>query len=176
MQEWKPIKGYEGRYEVSNEGEVRSLGFVRLVRYAVGWMKGRVLKGKLNGAGYHQVFLSSSEGKVKVHRLHRIVADHFLQPDPTRTNINHKDGVRTNNHVDNLEWVTLKENSQHAFLVLGKTKGMYTPIKVSVEKDGRVSICPSMSDAARNIGCKPNTLTMSLRRTGKYQDYKIKAI
>jgi hypothetical protein len=113
-EQWKDIKGYEGLYEVSNLGNVRSLD--------------RVIKSKHNGTmlrkgqiltpfyeekkGYYQVSLSK-DGKNKKHRVHRLVASAFLDNPHSYTDVNHKDEVKTNNNVDNLEWCTRKYNNNY---------------------------------------------------------------
>lgn len=99
---WKPIKGYEDRYEVSDIGEVFSLRSNRLIRPI-----------KIN-SGYLSYRLTV-KGKTKHQLAHRLVAEHFLQnPDGKRT-VNHKDGNKLNNHVSNLEWMTHSEQHLHAF-------------------------------------------------------------
>lgn len=110
-EEWNVVPGYEGIYEVSNFGNVRSLD--RQVVYKdgrVGRFNGRLLRPSRDKAGYRSLALSSSK-RVYVHRL---VAEVFLsKPEDART-VNHKDGDKLNNHVSNLEWVNYQENNAHA--------------------------------------------------------------
>lgn len=114
MQEiWKPISGYEGLYEVSNLGRVRSLD--RIVRYRNGndrLTKGRLLRPCLP-QGYQQVTLCDelSNSPFKVHRL---VAIAFCVREIGCNVVNHIDGIKTNNAADNLEWTTSKGNTLHA--------------------------------------------------------------
>lgn len=110
---WKAIKGYEGLYEVSNLGNVRSLN--RTVRRRQGYIikKGRILIPFYEEKkGYYQVALAK-DGKVKKHRVHRLVAVAFLENPFNYTDVNHKDEVKTNNNVDNLEWCTRKYNNNY---------------------------------------------------------------
>ena len=120
---WKDVVGYEGLYEVSDSGEVRSCD--RYIKTDIRHVKSRLIKGKilfqnLKSNGYKTVDLSK-EGKVKTTSVHRIVAEAFLpNPDGLRF-VNHKDSNRTNNAVSNLEWVTSSENRKH-----GITNGFVT--------------------------------------------------
>ena len=96
---WKPIVGFEGIYEVSNYGRIKSLP--RL------WTKGKILKPYLNRYGYHVVSLRK-EAKWKTYclKVHRVVAQAFIDNPHNYPYINHKDEVKTNNVVENLEWCT----------------------------------------------------------------------
>lgn len=113
MCDWRDIKGYEGLYQVSNTGLVRSVD-----RITTGNRK-RAIKGKVLSAGENQfgyfVVALCKNGKRKMERVHRLVAIAFLPSDNERPFINHKDGNPKNNHVSNLEWCTQKENVQHAY-------------------------------------------------------------
>lgn len=115
---WKPITGFEGRYDVSNLGRVRSL--TRQVRCRVGyhWLHGRVLKPYINakrGKGYASLRL----GDTKNYDVHTLVAVAFIGPRPEGHECNHKDGNPHNNRADNLEWVTHQANMDHAAKTLG---------------------------------------------------------
>ena len=112
---WKEIRGYEGMYECSNHGNIRSLTRTIIRNTGIAERKnGRVLAQSKNKNGYLQVALWKN-GKRKVAYVHRIVADTFLETDDERTYVNHKDGNRLNNRVDNLEWVTASENELHSY-------------------------------------------------------------
>ena len=111
---WKEIEGYEGLYEVSNFGNVRSLD--RLVEYTgkrsgtLSKMKGKPLKPYGDGRGYLKVKL----GRTRSVSVHRLVAEAFIPKVKGKDIINHIDNNRINNIVSNLEWVTPKENVHHA--------------------------------------------------------------
>lgn len=114
MEKWVPIKGYEGYYEVSSEGNVRSVD--RVIRYKNGHyqrFKSRILKPKITMQGYEQVDLSKNN-KVKQVKVHRLVAENFVSNPYGKPQINHIDGIKLNNSVRNLEWCTASENSLHA--------------------------------------------------------------
>ena len=105
---WKDIKGYEGYYQVSNLGNVRSLD--RVGRTGKN-LKGRVLKQKTT-KGYNMVGLYK-DGKQKHKTVSRLVAKAFVNNPDKKPEVNHIDENKQNNKADNLEWVTAKENSNH---------------------------------------------------------------
>ena len=110
---WKDIKNYEGWYQVSDSGQVRSLD--REVEYKDGRkrvFKGTVLKPRFT-KGYPTVNLGKNK-KMETFQVHRIVANHFLEKPSYAECVNHIDGIKTNNNVSNLEWVTYARNNQHA--------------------------------------------------------------
>lgn len=99
MEIWKDIVGYEGLYQVSNNGLVRSFYFGKI----------RILKPTINKSGYYQVSLKK-DGVGKSHLVHRLVATSFIENNDNLPMVNHKDEDRLNNNVDNLEWCTNKYN------------------------------------------------------------------
>lgn len=107
--EWKPIKGYEGLYEVSNDGRVRRL---RFINGSHNFEKIKECKQTLNSWGYITVNLSKN-GKSNTKRVHRLVAEAFL--GESNLQIDHIDGNKLNNRLDNLEYVTPKENTNRAW-------------------------------------------------------------
>ena len=106
---WKPVVGYEGLYEVSNTGQVRSLDKYDSINR---FYEGRILKLFADRLGYLKVGLSSN-GKTKKYLVHRLVAEAFI-PNPNNFPIiNHKDENPSNDNVDNLEWCNAKYNSNY---------------------------------------------------------------
>ena len=111
---WKPIVGWENLYEVSNFGRVRSLDrYVNQLNYQR-FCKGQLLKPTLHKSNYCIVTLRNS-GFQKISKVHQLVMNTF-NPNTSglKLEINHIDGNTQNNRLDNLEWVTHKENLQHA--------------------------------------------------------------
>ena len=99
MEQWKSIAGYEGIYEVSDLGRVKSLKHG----------KERILKPGKDRGGYLQVVLYK-DGKKKMLLVHRLVADAFIPNQNNLDTVNHKDEVKTNNVASNLEWMSQKDN------------------------------------------------------------------
>jgi len=119
QEEWRQVVNYEGYYEISNLGNLRSVD--RIVRYkSSGTMlrRGRPMKQCKNKYGYMDVRLGK-EGVEKAHLVHRLVAMAFLDNPEDKPQVNHKNGVKWNNCLENLEWSTLSENRLHAFRELG---------------------------------------------------------
>lgn len=113
IEEWRPVEGYEGLYEVSNLGRVRSVD-----RYVVDslenrrFYKGKVLSPGIRPDGYLFVILSCN-GKSKTINVHRIVAQAFIPNFDNLPMVNHKDEDKSNNRVDNLEWCNAKYNNTY---------------------------------------------------------------
>jgi hypothetical protein len=107
-EEWRAVPGYEHSHEVSSLGRVRRVSHVRN-----GPPPPRYLRSSLQDRGYFTVGLRV-KGRQKVLQVHALVAAAFLGPRPEGLQVNHIDGVKTNNRAENLEYVTHKENAQHA--------------------------------------------------------------
>lgn len=105
-EEWKWIEEYEGSYQISNFGNVRSFKT----------KKPRILKGRDNSNGYLGVSLYNKDNdkKAKGHALHRLVAIYFIENPENKLEVNHMDGDKSNNCVTNLEWTTRLENVRHS--------------------------------------------------------------
>ena len=110
---WRDIVGYEGIYQVSNLGRVRSLD--RLVRGARGMRRilGKVLSNRILPNGYNYVGLSKEHHSVH-HYVHRLVAQAFIPNPDNISDVDHIDGDKTNNCVENLRWCTHKQNINYA--------------------------------------------------------------
>lgn len=116
MEKWRPVETYEGLYEVSDYGRVRSLP--REIRGKAGARyirPGRVLKQKTDKDGYRQVGLTVDR-KVVSFQVHRLVAAAFvIKLNSADVTVNHADLDKANNRADNLEWMTQLHNIRHAF-------------------------------------------------------------
>lgn len=100
MEFWKNIRGYEGLYQVSTEGRVRNAKSKRVLRPAK------------NSSGYLRVLLCK-DGDKKNHSVHRLAAIAFVPTNDEKLEVNHVNGVKTDNRAENLEWVTRSENMRH---------------------------------------------------------------
>lgn len=101
MEMWKEIPGTEGQYQISNYGKVRTV------------KTGRVLTPAIDARGYERVCLFKMD-RDRRYKVHRLVAITFIPNPDNKPQVNHKDGNKRNNFVDNLEWVTNEENMRHA--------------------------------------------------------------
>ena len=102
---WKNIEGFDGKYQVSNKGRVKS--FINQTE--------RIIGGGINVDGYPVVRLRLENKKSVVKVIHRLVAKAFIGNPKNLPVVNHKDGNKKNNYVENLEWTTIRENTLHAF-------------------------------------------------------------
>ena len=135
---WKDIEEYEGKYEVSNLGRVKSLAYIKThsvnkkSRFIV---KEKILKIRLNKYGYVKIILS--KGNKKTFLVHRLVAKAFVKNVDNKPDINHLNGIKIDNRVENLEWVTKSENTIHAFKtgLLKGLKGEDNPASKLLEED-----------------------------------------
>lgn len=105
MEKYIDIKGYEGIYQVSNLGNIKSIKYLNTER---------VLRVYVNPDGYEYIGLWKY-GMCAKYKVHLIVAHNWLDKIEGKKYINHKDGNKTNNKVDNLEWCTKSENTKHAY-------------------------------------------------------------
>lgn len=110
--EWRPVPGYEGFYEVSNSGQVKSI-----YRYK------KILKPMISNTGYERVDLFKNKVR-KQFSVHRLVAMAFIDNKDKKPFVNHKDENKRNNNVDNLEWVTHIENCHYGTAIKRRTENL----------------------------------------------------
>lgn len=142
MEIWKDIEGFEGLYQISNMGRVKSLPRQIASRYIP---KERILSTIISTQGYPYANFCR-DGIVKRMKLHRLVAKAFIPNPDNKPDINHIDAVRHNNEASNLEWCTKSENGLHAYR-MGLNKGS-RKTKNNGESNGNKKIT---SDTARKI-------------------------
>ena len=147
-EEWRDIEGYEGLYQVSNLGRVRSLN----CRGHKGCMG--ILTPRLDGKGYEMVALYK-EGKARNIKVHRLVAQAFIPNPNNYPQVNHKDENKTNNDVKNLEWCTNEYN--HNYGTRNERVGKSLSKKVICITTGE--IFNSMREACRKYNISVGSMT-----------------
>lgn len=164
MEEWRDIKGYEGKYQISNYGNVRSLNYHRSGEC-------KLMSPVLKKTGYYQINLHLN-GKYKSKMIHKLVADAFLENPDNLPVVNHIDGDKTNNHVSNLEWCTVSYNTWHATHILGtnlvsQQKAMEAskkPCSILDTKTNEIFNFDSRKEAEDYFGCEFRTIVGSRQK------------
>lgn len=123
---WKDVPGLEGLYQASTHGRVKSMD--RIIRTGWGYKeilrKGKITLGFKTSYGYRKVNITSTPKSTKATYLHRIIAMTFIENINNKPFINHINGIKDDNRVQNLEWVTQSENHKHAYKI-----GLQVPLK-----------------------------------------------
>jgi len=140
MEKFKKIKDWEGSYEISNYGNIKCLNYLHHKE------KTHITKGILCNNGYLKYELKAN-GRKKVFLIHRLVAIHFIPNPKNKPCVNHKDGNKQNNCVENLEWCTYKENSNHA-LKNGLSRNTLKPFKGINTKTNEEIFFDNIQDAS----------------------------
>lgn len=136
---WKDIEGYEGLYQISNLGRVKRV------------TTGRILKGGKDKDGYLMVKLYKNNIRSNK-KIHRLVAEAFIPNPENKPQVNHADENKTNNSLDNLEWMTAKENINHGTHNERVSKTMSIPIIATNLKTGESQEFYGASECARQLG------------------------
>lgn len=151
MQEiWRDIPGYEGLYQVSNFGNVKSLNYAR--RKIPRYIKQTYTKDKYLKVDLHKC------GHKKTIPVHRLVCEAFVSRVEGRDEVNHKNGDKEDNRAENLEWVTHLENVRHSKMVL--KRGGRGPIPVLCIETGHAF--SDMHEAARHVGRTPSNIKAAI--------------
>ena len=159
---WRDISGYEGRYSVSDSGEVFS------------FLTDRVLRPGMCTTGYLTVNLRKN-GASKSHGVHVLVARAFLENPEQKPTVNHKDGKRARNVLSNLEWATYSENHKHAYEVLGRECGKRASGAANhksravfgLTRDGKRLHFETVRAAAKYVGVTHSAITLACLRNGR---------
>lgn len=170
--EWRDVIGYETVYEVSNTGLVRSKK--RLIKDAIG--RKRIYEPMqliqyFDKDGYKKVSLSSHL-KTKRVSVHRLVGEAFIPNPENKPVINHKDNVKDNNNVSNLEWATISENSKHYYDLVKPNLKNHPSCSQRIgqyDKEGKlIQIYPSANEASRQTGISNTTIRKVCRGEEHY--------
>lgn len=174
---WKDIPGYEGLYQASSLGRIRSLDREKWNGYCLYLNKGRVMKQSVINSGREVVSLCVNS-KVKRMLVYRLVAMAFIPNPNNYPQVNHIDGNPRNNRADNLEWCNQSGNEIHKLYTLGHTNSslLYPPKKVIRVQDG--TVFRSLSEASRETGIPAPTLYYDIKnkiadRYGNHWEYVI---
>lgn len=163
---FKPVKGYEDLYEISNYGKIKSLNKEWKVlnykskEYTSVKMKSKILKTSISHCGYEQIVLSKN-GKATLKLVHRLVTEAFIPNPENLPCVNHKNGNKSDNYVENLEWCTYSYNEKHAFKIglsrsylkgkYGKEHNLAKSIEQYDLQGNFIKTWDCISDAAREL-------------------------
>lgn len=143
MEEWRDVEGYEGFYQISNRGRVR-----------------RLMSQGSDKDGYKTITFTKN-GRRTTYRVHRLVAQTFISNPRGVFQVNHKNGIKSDNRVENLEWVTNSENQLHSHRILGNKSVPHDGKRVKCVETGVIYL--SVKEAGRAIGRSRCTINDALR-------------
>lgn len=177
----KEVFGYEGLYLIDTLGNIISMPKLQGSRFVNQY---KLLGTKINRTGYKEVALSKNN-KTKTYLLHRLIATHFIENPHNYKCVNHKNGMKTDNRIENLEWCTVSQNTQHAYVHnLGNFKNIanagikkmnegkaYTTIKL-IDKDNNEFLFNSSAEAAEFANTTRDEITRAIRKEQRVKGYK----
>lgn len=149
-----PLPEYDGLYSIDSDGNVYS-------EFHGNSRRLRIMKPFLNNSGYYRIGLFDGNGKRRVHYVHRLVAETFIPNPSNLPTVNHIDGNKLNNRVDNLEWCTQSENVKHSVRT-----GRQKCVRVNLENidTGETIRFPSMRQASEYLGKYSNYIELTRRK------------
>lgn len=177
------LKNYENEYLIDELGNVVSIPQPqKQVKNQYGCYY--VLKGKVDKFGYIRIVLTK-DNKSNEYLLHRLVAKQFIPNPKNLPQVNHKNGIKSDNRVENLEWVTAKENKQHAFAndlngtrtkaiaAINKYNETAKYIKVILEKGNQTEVFRNTNEAAVFLHCHRDKISHAIKHRKTFRGYSI---
>ena len=178
MEIWKDIIGFEGLYKISTAGKVKSLGNGKSTNS--NYKTGKEIKTGISTRGYEKIKLFK-DGKRYYFNVHRLVADNFLLNKDGKREVNHKDGNKLNNSVNNLEWVSASENQKHAYQFglqkarKGSDNILSKPVRQLTLQGQEMRIFGSIQEVQRELGFNTFGIIKCCKKEKKYKTaYKFK--
>lgn len=168
MEIWRDIPCYEGIYQASTYGQIRTAPgkITSNARYGTRRWKSRILKGRGDNAATGRRVSLWKDGTVRDWLVARLVATTFLGSPPEGFTVNHKDGNRFNNHIDNLEWLSIGDNIRHGF-----ETGLYSSQKpISGMYKGEVYSFRSYAELNRFLGKGHHYTSEALKKGRQLKD------
>ncbi|MEC0106769.1 NUMOD4 domain-containing protein [Paenibacillus taichungensis] len=168
-EEWRDVVGYEGLYVVSNYGVVKSLGNHR-------GRKEKIMKTHVCRNGYEKLDLCKKGQPTKKVYVHRLVASAFIQNPLNKEQVNHINCKKLDNKLENLEWVTRRENIAHAYAT-GLMKKNNKPVVAIHIETGEKQEFESQTEASRQLGVNMNIIYNALQGRGtKQSEWKFERV
>ena len=171
IEQWKDIEGYEGRYQVSNLGRVKSLPILKRNGNGYYWTKEKIRRLKINEDGYQAITLVENS-KFKTYTIHRLVATAFIENPNNYSEVNHIDEIKTNNRVDNLEWCTHAYNLEYGSRKEITRQKTMKPVLQFDRENNFIKKWISMTEAANQLniaqGCISNCCHHKRKTAGNY--------
>ena len=153
QEEWRDIKGYEGLYQVSDMGRVKSLERVIIRKNGTKLpVKERILKSGIDKDGYLRVALGNSKGKRKLFLVHRLVCKAFHENPENKPCVNHIDENKTNNTASNLDWCTVVENLNYGTRNVRSAKTRSKPVGQYTRNEELIRVWQSTNEVERQLG------------------------
>lgn len=187
---WKDVVGYEGLYKISSFGRLKRLKRTTLGKDGIEYNYPElIIKGDYDKDGYIRTTMSKNKKK-KTKKLHRLVAEAFVPNPNNYPEVNHLDETKDNNHVDNLEWITVKGNANYGTRneritnhpnQIKKINGWKKQVRVTNLKNGEVNIYESATKAGKHLGLDQTLVSRGCRNNmiigkSKGEGYKVEYV